>query len=133
MRDETSGGELDAIRSIARGRRGLELLVLFGSRGRGDSSIESDWDLGYVGGGGFEAEPLRADLTQSLQTERIDLVDLGRAGGLLRFRAARDGVPIYEARPREFERFWLDAVGFWCDAQWILQPSYEAVLADLPT
>ena len=66
-----------------------------------------------------------------LGTDRVDLVDLSRASGLLRFRAARDAVVLFEATPRDGERFRLAAADFWCDAAAVLTRGYEAVLAEL--
>lgn len=124
----------DAIRSIAeRSARHpeLALVVLFGSRARTDATDRSDWDIGYVAGEGFERERFLADLVATLGTERVDLVDLERAGGLVRFRAARDGIPVFEATERAFARFWFDAVSFWCDAGPVIRAGYDDLLAEL--
>lgn len=48
--------------------------------------------------------------------------------GLLRYRAGRDGVRVYEATPGVCDRFRYDAARFWCDAEPVLRPAYEAVL-----
>lgn len=128
---KTANQEMDVVRAIASGTAGLELLVLFGSRGRGDDQGGSDWDFAYLGTQSLEIGRLHAELTTRLGTDRIDLVDLARAGGLLRFRAARDGVPIYESTDGVFQAFWLKAVQFWCDARHVLDASYETVLANL--
>jgi predicted nucleotidyltransferase len=110
---------------------GLELLVVFGSRARGDARQGSDWDFAYLGAASLDANRLNAELSLALRTDRVDLADLARAGGLLRFRAARDGVPVYESREGTFRDFWFDAVQFWCDAGPVLDVSYDAVLARL--
>ena len=107
---------------------GLRLLVLFGSRARGDAADLADWDFGYQADRTFDPDRLLADFVRQLDSDRIDLVDLARAGGQLRYRAARDGRPLYEARPGEFARFWTEAVTFWCDAASILGPAYADVL-----
>ena len=112
-------------------RPGLDLLVLFGSRARGDFRADSDWDFGYQAVPDFDPLALAADLGRVLATDRIDLADLRRAGGLLRYRAARDGRVVLETRPGLFEDFWLAAVGFWCDAAAILAPAHEGVLERL--
>lgn len=119
---------LRKLRALAHASSGLELLVLFGSRGRGSTHPGSDWDFAFRGAESLELGRLNADLAAALATDEVDLVDLDRAGGLLRYRAARDGVPVYEAQPHTFERFWLDAVSFWCDARHVLEPSYDAIL-----
>ncbi len=110
---------------------GLRLLVLFGSRARGDASRTGDWDFGYLAGPEFDPDRLLADLAGALATDRIDLVDLARAGGQLRFRAARDGRVLYEPQPGAFGRFWMEAVSFWCDAAPVLEHAYAGVLARL--
>lgn len=118
----------DELRALARTTPGLKLLVLFGSRGRGDERAGSDWDFAFRGEPSLAVELLRANLARELETDAVDLVDLDRANGLLRYRAAHDGMLLFEARPNTFEQFWLDAVGFWCDARHVLEPSYDAIL-----
>jgi len=51
----------------------------------------------------------------------------------LRFRAAGEGQVLHESQPGRFERFWLEAVSFWCDAQPILDAGYRAILEQLPS
>lgn len=107
------------------------LLILFGSRARGDSQPSSDWDFGYVASSGFDPDRLLAVLVEGLNSDRVDVVDLNRAGGQLRYRAARDGCVVVESANGEFARFWFDAVSFWCDMQPVLRRGYDAVLAEL--
>ena len=63
--------------------------------------------------------------------DHIDLADLGRAGALLRYRVARDGVVVFERERGRFERFWLEAVDTWCDLAPVLEPAYARRLAAL--
>lgn len=79
----------------------------------------------------MDVERLREVLVLALGTDRVDLVDLGRAGGLLRYRVARDGRVVTERRAGAADRFRLDAADFWCDAGPLLEREYEGVLADL--
>lgn len=67
----------------------------------------------------------------ALGTDAIDLTDLARAGGLFRFRTARDGIVLFEREPHMFEKFWFNAVSFWCDAAPVLRAGYKAVLDGL--
>lgn len=120
---------LSSVRQTAENHAGLDLLVLFGSRSRGDDTASSDF--GYLGRAPFEADRLLTGLVKVLGTERVDLANLERASGLLRFRAARDGRPIFEAEPGTFARFWFDTVSFWCDAEPVLRAGYEDVLERL--
>lgn len=74
---------------------------------------------------------IASEISQRVASERVDLVDLSRAGGLLRFRAARDGVLVYEAAPGTFDHFRIQAARFWYDAEPILRRGYEEVLERL--
>jgi predicted nucleotidyltransferase len=111
---------------------GLRLAVLHGSRARGEAGPASDWDIGVIAADGDpELAALSAALTGFLGTDSVDVVDLGRASALLRYRAARDGVALLEARPGEFEQFQVDATQFWCDAGPVIRAAHEDVLAAL--
>jgi predicted nucleotidyltransferase len=128
-------GDRDAMRAISdvcQRHPGVRLAVLFGSRARGEATAASDWDIGYLAGDRLDRERLVTDLVRALDTERIDLVDLERAGGLVRFRAARDGTVVFEGVPDAFARFWLEAVTFWCDAGPVIRAGYDDLLAELP-
>lgn len=109
------------------------MLLLFGSRARGDLYEGSDWDLGYLAGEGFDPGAFLDRLTLLLGTDEIDLVDLAPASGLLRYRAAAEGRPLYQAEPGTFDRFWFTAVSFWCDMQPVLEAGYQELLDRLPS
>lgn len=117
-----------AVASAAR-CRSLRLLVLHGSRARNDAQSRSDLDFAYLGDVGLDALALRADLASALRTDALDLADLDRAGALLRFRVARDGVAVFEREEDCFPRFWIDATQFWCDMGPIIRKGGEALLA----
>lgn len=122
---------LDGVASAARATVGLDLLILFGSRARGDSRPGADWDLGYLADATADVPGLLAGLVEALADDRVDLVDLRRAGGLLRYRAARDGVLLHEAEAEAFDRFRLEAVRFWCDNAPTFESGYEEILESL--
>ena len=126
-----SAAALEALAGVARRTPHLDLLVLFGSRARGDEHPSSDWDLGYLAGDPFDPAACLGELVSVLGTDRVDLADLARANGLIRYRAARDGRLVYEARPGADDRFRLDAALFWCDAAPALEHGYREVLAEL--
>lgn len=120
---------LEAMKArLGAGRPGLRLLVLFGSRARSEASLTSDWDVGFLGDSSLDTGALLAELTELIGSDEIDLVDLERANGQLRFRAAADARVLYEASPGDFHRFWFDAVSFWCDMGAIFREGYDAVL-----
>jgi predicted nucleotidyltransferase len=124
---------LQQLAEAAARAEGLDLLLLFGSRARGDVHPYSDWDLGYLAGPGFDVDGLLVRAVRLLGSEQVDLVDLARASGLLRFRAAGEGKVLYESQPGRFDRFWFEAVSFWCDAGPILKVGYKAILDRLPS
>ena len=121
-----------ALAGTAAAATGLQLFVLHGSRARGDAHAGSDWDFAYEADTTLDADGLLASLADLLKADRIDLVDLDRAGALLRHRVARDGVVLFERSPGRFQRFWLDAVHAWCDLAPVLEPLYGRVLETLP-
>jgi uncharacterized protein len=128
MREAATG---NALADIGTGHAHLCLLVLFGSQARGEARPGSDWDLGYLARAGFDPDALLLDLVTRLGTDRVDLVDLARAGAQLRFRAAAEGQLLHEGRTGCFEKFWLEAVHFWCDAGPLIRDGYAHVLARL--
>ena len=109
---------------------GVRLLVLHGSRARGDAAAHSDWDLGVLGADA-DTPALVTAVVDAVGTDAVDVADLDRSSALLRYRAARDGVALFEARPGEFERFRLEAVLFWCDAGPVIRAAHTDVLASL--
>ncbi len=74
----------DRLAATARSAAGLDLLIVFGSRARGDARPDSDWDIGYLANATADVPGLLARLVETLDNDRIDLVDLRSAGGLLR-------------------------------------------------
>ena len=126
--DAVDAERLDAVRAVASRTRGLELLLLHGSRSRGQAHPGSDWDLGYLG----DVDPagLLDSVTHALGTDDVDLVDLHRATALLRFEAARDGICLHEADGAH-TGFVLEATRFWCDAGPVIRRAQDEVLAEL--
>jgi hypothetical protein len=105
---------------------------LHGSRARGDARSDSDWDFAYLSDDStLDPDVLLAEIAEAVGADRVDLANLTSASALLRYRAARDGMAIFEATARRFERFWLDAVDTWCDLAPILMPLYEQTLGTL--
>lgn len=111
---------------------GLRLLVLHGSRSRGDEHDGSDWDFGYLADDAFDPAALLDDFGRLLGTDALDLADLARSSALLRFRAARDGRSVYQREPDAHLRFVHEAVQFWCDAEAVIRRAQAGVLAELP-
>ena len=131
MQRPQSDSVLDAVAATAQATVGLDLLILFGSRARGDARPGADWDFGYLADEVADVPALLAALVEVLDNDHIDLVDLGRASGLLRYRAACDGLLVYEARSDLFDRYRLQAAQFWCDNAPVFELGYEDILEAL--
>ncbi len=123
--------DLQAVTDLARQFPGLDLLLLFGSRARGDSHPGSDWDFGYLAGPELDPYAFQGRLTLLLGTDKIDLVNLNRTNGLLRFRAAAEGKTLFESSGGVFERFAFEAISYWCDMGPIIREGYEEILRGL--
>lgn len=121
----------DEIRRAAKATLGLRLLVLHGSRATGKSAMHSDWDFAFIGELGLDVNGLQARLGEAAKSDSIDLADLDRASGLLRFNAASDGFAVFEREPGAFRQFRLDAISAWLDMAAVLGPAYEARLERL--
>lgn len=106
----------------------LQVLVLLGSRARGDAHPGSDWDLGHLSDDGLDVGALAADLTSALGTDDVDLVDLRRASALLRRDAGADGVLVHEWTPGSFVDFRVEVATFWCDVEPVLREAHADVL-----
>ncbi len=130
MADDISRARAAAARAAAR-YPAVAMLVLYGSRARDDAAVASDWDLAYVAGAALDPLSLRLELTDALATDAVDLVALDRASALLRFRVARDGVPLFERAPGAFARFWMHAVQFWCEVSPLVRRGNAALLDEL--
>jgi predicted nucleotidyltransferase len=109
----------------------LDLLVLHGSRARGEATARSDWDFAYLAGAGFDLAALIADLSHALAVDRVDLAGLSRSSAVLRYRAARDGVLVFERRSGLFDQFAIEAASFWCDVRGIVRDAYRTFLDEL--
>lgn len=95
----------------------LKMLVLFGSRARGDNQENSDWDFAVL----YDEELREPILKQNawrwleafhilgeifgLSDDNIDIVELNSCSRLIAHYVARDGKLIYEQTPGEFEKF----------------------------
>jgi uncharacterized protein len=86
--------------------KGLRLVLLFGSQASGEVHTESDIDLGFLYDEPVDLLDLTNIIIQLLHRDRVDVVDLQRAGPLLCFSAARQGILLYERSPGQFHSFY---------------------------
>ena len=119
------------MQALAGATEGLHLLVLYGSRARGENRDGSDWDFGYVADPSSDIGMFTAGLVQLVGTDAVDLVDLSTASALLRYRVAADGVVVHEDQRGGFVDFKVEAVRFWCDAGPVIAEAHRQVLEHL--
>jgi len=120
MTETASIPSIEALRRIAAnvGREtGCRLLVLFGSAARPGALVPEDVDLAVLADGKLDTIELTNRLIRALGVQAIDVADLSHADPLLMMLVARDGVPIYESRPGEFDRFSSLAVRRYADTR----------------
>lgn len=93
----------------------LKMLILFGSRARGDTHSNSDWDFAVFydqslreknvkGFGWFEIYEILADIFH-IPDDRIDVVDLDHCSPLIAHYIAQDGQLLYEREQELFNEF----------------------------
>ncbi len=100
----------------------LKMLVLFGSRARGDTHVNSDWDFAALydeevrkaytkddAWAWFEVPQLLGQLFE-LNSDKIDVVELNNCSWLIAHFVARDGILLYEKDQNGFEYFRLTAL-----------------------
>jgi uncharacterized protein len=94
----------------------LKLLILFGSRARGDNYEDSDWDFAMLfdenlrqqyelGDGDRYRSWILLQQLFDLGDDEMDWIDLKGASELLAHTIARDGVVLYEHEPGLFAEF----------------------------
>lgn len=130
-RDESATAFLVAPEAVRRASAlpGLDLLVLIGSRARGEARPQSDWDFAYLAQPGFDPAELVRRLSIALGSDRVDLVDLSKASALYRHRAAVDA-RLVTGSPALFDEFRITAATVYLDMEPVLTQAWREVLKD---
>nr|WP_298414587.1 nucleotidyltransferase domain-containing protein [uncultured Halomonas sp.] len=122
----------DALRKVLNGTPGLAFAVLIGSRATGHTTPRSNWDIAIQWQGmpddPLDAfgrnETLRRELAKALAVseDRVDIVDLHRAGLAIRTAVAEEGIPLYGEEDLSWARFLTRT---WRDLEhWMLEQQY---------
>lgn len=109
----------------------LQLLVLFGSAVKGRRASARDIDLAVQCDGPADLDALYLAVAPRLGTDRVDLVDLRRAGPLLAFEVARAGRLLFERQPGTFRQFQSFASRRYCDTEKLRRAQRRAIQAFL--
>ena len=101
------------IAQIPQAMQDLKLLILFGSRARGEHKPDSDWDFAVL----YEERSAQKDISSLLKIytlleqaleipeDKIDVIDLKECSPILAHYVARDGQLLYERETGIFEGF----------------------------
>ncbi|WOB69473.1 type VII toxin-antitoxin system MntA family adenylyltransferase antitoxin [Microcystis aeruginosa] len=104
---------VEKITAIVEKLPNLKLLILFGSRARGEHKPDSDWDFAVL----YEERSAQKDISSLLKIytlleqaleipeDKIDVIDLKGCSPILAHYVARDGQLLYERETGLFEGF----------------------------
>ncbi|MBE9071072.1 nucleotidyltransferase domain-containing protein [Microcystis sp. LEGE 08355] len=104
---------VEKITAIVEKLPNLKLLILFGSRARGEHRPDSDWDFAVL----YEERSDQKDISSLLKIytlleqaleipeDKIDVIDLKECSPILAHYVARDGQLLYERETGLFEVF----------------------------
>ncbi|MDB9391402.1 type VII toxin-antitoxin system MntA family adenylyltransferase antitoxin [Microcystis aeruginosa] len=103
----------DKITPLAEQLPNLQMLILFGSRARGEHKPDSDWDFAVLYEEGSNRKDISSQfkiyslLEQALEIpeDKIDVIDLKECSPILAHYVARDGQLLYERETGLFEGF----------------------------
>jgi uncharacterized protein len=109
----------------------LRLLVLFGSLARGRARSESDIDVAVQCDGPADLDALYLAMAPRFGTDRLDLIDIRRAGPILAMAVARTGRPLFEREPGAFREFQSVASRRCCDTEKLRHARRRAIRAFL--
>ncbi len=84
---------------------GLQLVLIFGSAVSGALHRESDIDLAFLFDRPIDILGLTNRVIRLLHSDRVDVVDLRRAGALLTFSVAKTGKVLYEGSGGAYYQF----------------------------
>ncbi len=128
LRDAAVDGRLDAVAEV----HGLSLVVVFGSASRGQPDARDlDVAIGSRAHTGLDVVAVICALMELVDSDRVDLLDLDRAGAVACQHALVPGDPLYEYRPGEFARQQMRASGQRLGTEWMRRLDL-ALMADRP-
>lgn len=96
---------------------GLKLVLLFGSAVLGKIHKQSDIDLAFLFDKPVDILSLTNRVIRLLHADNVDVVDLRRAGPLLKFSVVKNGRLLYERQPGMFNEFYSLAFRMYVDSK----------------
>ncbi|HEY3894066.1 MAG TPA: nucleotidyltransferase domain-containing protein [Pseudonocardiaceae bacterium] len=111
---------------------GLSLIVMFGSAARGQPDARDlDVAVGSRARSGLDVITVICAFMDLVGSDRVDLLDLDRAGPVARQHALVPGDPLYEYEPGEFVRQQMKASGQRLGTEWMRRLDLELMAGHL--
>lgn len=128
LRSAAIDGRLEALAEA----HDLSLVVMFGSASRGQlDARDLDVAVGSRARTGLDVVAVICALMDLVDNDRVDLLELDRAGPVARQHALVPGDPLYEYRPGEFARQQMKASGQRLGTEWMRRLDL-ALMAECP-
>jgi predicted nucleotidyltransferase len=107
-------------------RYAIRLLAVFGSvLDRTRAPRDLDVAVAFEPGGALDFIALVDELMSLTGVERLDVLDLGRAGPVARERALVGSLPLYETEPGVFARAQMAAITERMETEWLRRLDLE--------
>ncbi len=100
----------------------LALVLLFGSRARGDARARSDFDIAYSSITPMDLEKesrMAVEFHETLKTPNVDLVNLSNTGPLLLKKIVDESVVLYEIKQSIFNNLFLYATRIYRESEFL--------------
>ena len=111
-------------------KHGLALVVLFGSRARGDAREKSDVDIGFLTPRTIDYRE-RYEVTEAFimifKNRNMELVDLAHVPPEVNRQVVNEGVVLFEARSGVFDRFSVNAYRRYVETKPLREHRYQYV------
>ncbi|MBI2120302.1 MAG: nucleotidyltransferase domain-containing protein [Parcubacteria group bacterium] len=101
-------------------KHGLQMVVLFGSRARGEARVGSDTDIAIFAGEKKsirEVSEMQIEFSEMFHIKNVELVDLSGRAPLFLKQVSGDGKVLYEQKPGIFDEFQIYAFKRYVEAK----------------
>lgn len=108
-------------------KKGIKLVILFGSRAKGSNLDRSDYDLALMQDESFDIIKMTMEICRVLETDKVDIIDIRQVSPLLGMEIAKYGKIIFESKPGLFNSFKSLIFRKYCDTKKIRDARKESI------